>query len=71
MIVTETNVITNHYLSQGEKFGVGTEESHYRYNQLMSMSNNVNGVMGMEELKESMKSVSYLILLELIESIRR
>lgn len=32
MIVTETNVITNHYLSQGEKFGVGTEESHYRYN---------------------------------------
>ena len=59
MIVTETNVVTNHYLSEGEKFGVGTEESHYRFNQLITMSSNANGVMEMEELKECMKSVSY------------
>lgn len=31
MIVTETPVVTNFYLSEGEKYGIGTSQSHTRY----------------------------------------
>ena len=31
MIVTETPVVTNFYLSAGEKYGIGTSQSHTRY----------------------------------------
>ena len=35
MIVTETPVLTNFYPAEGEKQGIGTEQSHERYNILM------------------------------------
>ena len=38
MIVTDTPVVTNHYLSEGDKFGIGNEKSHRRYNELMKKS---------------------------------
>ena len=31
MVVTETPVVTNFYLAPGEKYGVGSQESHTRY----------------------------------------
>lgn len=35
MAVTETPVVTNFYLTEGEKYGIGTEQSHERYEILM------------------------------------
>lgn len=37
MVVTETPVVTNYYLSPGEKYGIGTEESKIRYTMLEDM----------------------------------
>lgn len=35
MTVTETPVVTNFYLTEGEKHGIGTSQSHDRYESLM------------------------------------
>ncbi len=35
MSVIETPVVTNFYLTEGEKYGIGTEQSHERYSILM------------------------------------
>lgn len=56
MIVTDTPVVTNHYLSEGEKFGLGNEESHRRYNKLMKISNNT---LSTQDMADAMESVSY------------
>ena len=56
MIVTETDIVTNHYLSEGEKFGVGNEESHKRFEKIEGMKNSVNSK---ESMADCMKSVSY------------
>lgn len=37
MVVTETPVVTNFYLAEGEKHGIGTEQSHERYEILMEL----------------------------------
>ena len=34
MLVTETKVVTNHYLADSEKQGVGSEQSHLRFDAL-------------------------------------
>lgn len=56
MIVTETDIVTNHYLAEGEKFGVGNEESHKRFEKIEGMKNSVNSK---ESMADCMKSVSY------------
>ncbi|MEE1154574.1 MAG: C45 family peptidase [Acutalibacteraceae bacterium] len=56
MIVTDTPVVTNHYLSQGEKFGIGNEESHKRYNELIKKSNNT---LSTQDIAKALESVSY------------
>lgn len=56
MIVTETAVVTNHYLSPGEKLGVGNEESIARFGRLMELR---EGVTGAEEMRDAMEAVSY------------
>lgn len=56
MIVTETDTVTNHYLAQGEKFGVGNEESHRRFGKIQDMKNSVNS---REAMAGCMESVSY------------
>lgn len=38
MLVTETKVVTNHYLSDGEKQGVGSQQSHLRFDTLSACS---------------------------------
>ena len=38
MLVTETKVVTNHYLSEGEKQGIGSNQSHIRFDTLSAYS---------------------------------
>lgn len=57
MIVTETPVATNFYLSEGEKNGIGTQQSHERYEILM---NRLKGseTMEMNDVRDALDSVS-------------
>lgn len=57
MVVIETPVVTNFYLAQGDKYGIGTEQSHTRYDILMD-SLAEQPAMDMEEVKDAMSSVS-------------
>lgn len=57
MVVSETPVVTNFYLAEGEKNGIGTRQSHERYEILMD-SLSESGTMNMEELRDAMDSVS-------------
>lgn len=57
MTVTETPVVTNFYLTPGEKYGIGTEQSHTRYNMLMERLEE-QPAMDIEDMKDAMKSVS-------------
>lgn len=57
MVVIETPVVTNFYLAQGDKYGIGTEQSHTRYGILMD-SLAEQPAMDMEEVKDAMSSVS-------------
>lgn len=57
MIVTETPVVTNFYISESEKHGIGTKQSHERYDILMeTLSDNIN--MSEEQVKNALNSVS-------------
>lgn len=55
MSVVETPIVTNFYLTPGEKNGIGTEESHRRYEIL---SETLHPSMTMDEVRDAMNSVS-------------
>lgn len=57
MIVTETPVVTNFYFAEGEKNGIGTAQSHERYDILKKALENQK-VMSMEEVCDVLDSVS-------------
>lgn len=57
MSVIETPVVTNFYLTEGEKYGIGTEQSHTRYDMLMERLEN-QPAMELEDMRDAMKSVS-------------
>lgn len=57
MIVTETPVLTNFYLAEGEKQGIGTEQSHERFDILMNQLEETPQ-MGMEDVRDALDSVS-------------
>lgn len=57
MIVTETPVVTNFYLAPGERYGVGTAESHTRY-ELLSERLNQNSTMDMDGVRDALNRVS-------------
>lgn len=57
MFVTKTPVVTNFYLSEGEKNGIGTQQSHERYDILMERLNE-SQTMDMDALCDAMDSVS-------------
>lgn len=59
MVVTKTPIVTNHYLSDGEKFGIGNEEFHKRYNTLLSIWQSNEGIIEAGTLQEVMETVSY------------
>lgn len=57
MSVVETPVVTNFYLTPGEKYGIGTEESHRRY-EILTETLAGHPAMSMEEVRDAMDSVS-------------
>lgn len=57
MVVTETPVLTNFYLAEGEKNGIGTEQSHTRYDILMERLEE-SGTMGEDDVCDALYSVS-------------
>lgn len=57
MTVTKTPVLTNFYLAEGEKHGVGTEQSRKRYNILMNRLEETPK-MDMEDVRDALDSVS-------------
>ena len=56
MLVTETEVVTNHYLSDCGKQGVGSEQSHLRFDTLSAYS----GPAGELEVRDLLKSVAQM-----------
>ena len=54
MLVTETKIVTNHYLSDCEKQGVGSNQSHQRYDTLAAY----NAPAGAPEVRGLLESVS-------------
>lgn len=57
MIVTDTTVLTNFYLADGEKNGIGTQQSHERYDILMRLLEETP-TMTMAEVRNALDSVS-------------
>ena len=57
MIVTETPVVTNFYLAPGEKQGIGTAQSHTRY-EILTQALEEHGEMTETEVRDALDSVS-------------
>lgn len=57
MRVIETPVVTNFYLAEGEKHGIGTAQSHERYDILMNALGE-KPAMDMEDVRDALSSVS-------------
>lgn len=57
MVVTETPVVTNFYLSEGEKYGIGTSQSHTRYD-ILSEAQNGQETMTEADVRDALDSVS-------------
>ena len=58
MLVTETKVVTNHYLADCEKQGVGSDQSHLRFDTLAAHTGPLDG-MGVCDLLESVAQKNY------------
>ncbi len=56
-IEIETPVLTNFYLAEGEKQGIGTQQSHERYDILLDQLEETPR-MGMEDVRDALDSVS-------------
>lgn len=57
MVVTKTSVVTNFYLAEGEKYGIGTSQSMERYDILMKTLEDTP-VMSESEIRDALESVS-------------
>lgn len=57
MVVTDTPAVTNFYLSDGRKQGIGTSQSHTRYEILMKRLAD-DGTMDMDQVRDALDSVS-------------
>lgn len=58
MAVSQTPIVTNHYLSAGEKQGIGSEQSHSRFDILSARYAEAGGVMDRRGVKDCMASVA-------------
>jgi len=56
MVVTSTPIVTNFYLAKGNKYGIGTKQSHTRFDILTKTIAKNN--MTMEEVSKALDSVS-------------
>lgn len=57
MCVTEAPVMTNFYLTQGAKFGVGSQQSHTRYD-ILTKTLDEKKNLGINDMREALSSVS-------------
>lgn len=57
MIVTETPVVTNFYIAEGSKHGIGTEQSHERFDILMKTLTDMK-TLTMDGVRDALSSVS-------------
>lgn len=57
MVVTETPVLTNFYLAEGDKYGIGTQQSHERYDILIKRLEETHA-MGTLDVRDALDSVS-------------
>lgn len=57
MVVTDSPILTNHYLAEA-KAGIGSAQSHVRFDKLQEILQKSNGSLSVQELKEAMQSVS-------------
>lgn len=57
IVVTETPVVTNFYLAEGSKHGVGTQQSHTRFDILTEALSN-HAAMTMDDVRDALNSVS-------------
>lgn len=57
MTVTETPVVTNFYLTEGEKYGIGTSQSHERY-EILQQTLEDQEIMTEAEVRDALDSVS-------------
>lgn len=58
MVVTETDVVTNHYLAAGEKQGVGSAQSHLRFDTLAAHTGPADEL-GVRDLLASVAQKNY------------
>ena len=56
-MVTDTAAVTNFYLAQGKKYGVGTKQSHTRY-EMLKQALEENETMTETDMKDVLDSVS-------------
>lgn len=57
MVVTETPVVTNFYLAEGSKHGIGSQQSHERYD-ILTQTLKDRTAMTAEEVRDALDSVS-------------
>ena len=57
MIVTETRILTNFYLAEGEKQGIGTTQSHTRF-EILEETLEGNSTMTASQVRDALDSVS-------------
>lgn len=57
MHVTKTPVVTNFYLTEGEKYGIGTTQSHERY-EILSNLLAENSTLSEDDVRDALDSVS-------------
>lgn len=57
MVVTQTPVVTNFYLSDGKKYGIGTSQSHDRYDILMEKLTEQE-TLSEQDVRDALESVS-------------
>ena len=57
MVVTETPVVTNFYLAEGPKQGIGTQQSHTRYD-ILTQTLADHSAMSMDDVRDALNSVS-------------
>lgn len=57
MLVTDTPVVTNFYIAQGEKYGVGTSQSHMRFD-ILQEALGQHDTMSAADVRDALDSVS-------------
>lgn len=57
MVVTDTPVVTNFYLAEGNKHGIGTEQSHTRY-EILKKKLEEKQTMDIRDVRDALDSVS-------------